>query len=121
MHEVAIATRVVEHVLEIARGQQAVHVETVELEVGTLQLVVPEALEMAFVACAHGTLLEGATLKLVGVRPQAECRTCAARYEPAVDNYRCPECGAADAMVVAGNDIVLKSVTLQTQEVSKAP
>ncbi len=112
----AIAASVVEHVLEVARQAKALRVEAVELEIGALQLVVPEALELAFAAATQDTLAEGAQLKLTTVPGMAECRHCRLRFEPAIDNYLCPGCQQADVQLVAGNDIVLKSVVCETAE-----
>ena len=116
MHEMSIATSLADSLLELARQQHAARIEAVELEVGALRLVVPEALQMAFTAVTAGTLAEGATLKLLEVPAVAECRQCAARFEPTIDNYLCPHCHEADVQIVAGNDIVLKSVVCQTRD-----
>jgi hydrogenase nickel incorporation protein HypA/HybF len=116
MHEMAIAASVVEHVLDVARRSGAVRVTVVELEIGALQLVVPEALQMAFEAATQGTLAEGAELKIIFVPAAAECRHCATRFEPHIDNYLCPNCQQADVRLVAGNDILLKSLDCETTQ-----
>jgi len=121
MHEMAIAASLVEHVLEVARQQRAVRVDDVELEVGVLQQVVPESLELAFTAAIAGTLAEGARLKLMETPARAVCRPCAREFDAAVDDYRCPQCGQADVRIVGGHDIILKTVVCQTEECVPAP
>jgi hydrogenase nickel incorporation protein HypA/HybF len=116
MHEMAIAASLVEHVLGIARQHDARRIDQVEVEVGVLQQIVPDSLQLAFVATAYGTPAEGAALQLVNVKAVAECRPCGLPFEPAIDDYLCPHCGQADVRIVAGNDIILKSVVFQVPE-----
>ncbi len=116
MHEMAIAASLVDSVLAVARKHDALKIEAVELEIGVLQLVVPEALELAFTVAAAGTLADGATLKMVEVPAAARCRACDCGYEPAINDYVCPQCGQADAELVAGNEIVLKNVVCQVND-----
>ncbi len=120
MHEMAIAASVVEHVLKVAEQAGAVRIEAVELEIGVLQLVVPEALELAFAAATQDTRAAGAKLKMTPVAALAECRQCGLRFEPAIDNYLCPHCQQADVQVVAGRDILLKSVMCEMPESAAA-
>ncbi|HOO16161.1 MAG: hydrogenase maturation nickel metallochaperone HypA [Phycisphaerae bacterium] len=116
MHEMAIAASLVEHVLEVAQQNGAARVSAIELEIGALQLVVPEALELAFQAVTQGTLAEGATLKVTEIKAVAECRLCSTRFEAKIDDYLCPQCRQADVRLVAGNDILLKSITCEVQQ-----
>lgn len=121
MHELSIATSLADHVVEVARQQGAVRIDEVEVEVGILQQIVPEALEVAFAAVTAGTLAEGAALKLVSVEAVAECRLCERRFEPTIEDYLCPACRRADVRIVEGDDIVLKSVVCQVRENASRP
>ena len=121
MHELTIASSLVDHLLDLARQQAVTRIEEVEVEVGVLRQVVPEPLQMAFAAATEGTLAQGATLKLVEVSAAAECQQCACRFQPAFDDYLCPGCGQADVRIVAGHDIVLKSVVCQTEQGATVP
>lgn len=116
MHEMSIAANVVEHVLEVAQRNGAARVSAVELEIGVLQLIVPEALRLAFEAATQATLAERAELKITETPAKAECRRCNTRFEPAIDDYLCPKCGQADVRLVAGNDILLKSIMCELPE-----
>lgn len=118
MHEMSIATSLIEHVLAAVADHEVVRIEEVEVEVGVLQQVVPEALQMAFEAVTAGTLAEGATLRIREVPVEAECRACGQRFAAALDQYQCPQCAEADVRILAGKDIVLRNVVCQTQECS---
>jgi hydrogenase nickel incorporation protein HypA/HybF len=115
MHEMAIAASLLERVLDVAQRQQVVRVDEIELEVGVLQQVVPDALTLAFQAVTHGTLAEGAKLRLVEVPARAECRSCGQPFEAAIDCYACPHCRRADVRILAGRDIVLRTMVCQVE------
>jgi hydrogenase nickel incorporation protein HypA/HybF len=75
-----------------------------------------EAMHLAFEAVAKGTLAEEATLKLEEERLTAMCRSCGHEYKPTIQDFLCPKCATADAQLIAGQDIVLKSVVCETEE-----
>lgn len=116
MHEMSIATHLVECILAAAAENDVARIEEVEVEVGAMRLVVPEALEMAFEAARAGTIAAGAALKVVEVAPVARCRPCGRTFHPADGEFLCPDCGQADADIVEGNDIRLTSMVCCTEE-----
>ncbi len=91
-------------------------VETVEVAIGEMELVVPDALVMAWQAASEGTLAEGAELTMVNVPARATCRQCGESFAPAVDDFLCPACGQADVEIVAGNEILLMAVTCNEKD-----
>ncbi len=114
MHELSIAESVVECVLSVAEDNGATCVEAVEIEVGVLRLVVPEALAEAFVALSEGTLAAGAELTITEVPASARCRLCGEVFQPEVGNFLCPKCFQADVQIGSGNDIILKAIVCQS-------
>ncbi|MFP4381768.1 MAG: hydrogenase maturation nickel metallochaperone HypA [Candidatus Sumerlaeia bacterium] len=116
MHEMSIASSLFQQVEEITRDQAIHDVSEVEVEIGVLQLVVPEALVMAWDALRKDTCLQDATLKIVEVAPLARCRQCGKEFEPSVDMFLCPDCTIADVEILAGNDIILKSIIGEKEE-----
>ena len=116
MHEMSIATALIEQVLEHAEKNNLSRVENVVIEVGAMQLIVSEALETAFAALVAGTPAADAVLRLEEVPIQAKCRSCSHAYHPAIDRYLCPQCGRADAEIIAGQDIILKSLSGPARE-----
>ena len=100
--------------LDAADGCGAQRVERVELIVGQMRLVVPEALVMAWQVISEGTIAAGAELAVVETPMEARCRQCGQEFAPQIDNYLCPACGQADVDIFAGDDIILKSVVCET-------
>ena len=116
MHELSIATGILETALAVADEHGARRVEEIEVEVGVMRLVVPESLEMAFAVLTEGTAAAGAKLKITEVPIRAKCVGCDADFSPALDNFACPGCGRADVDIVGGNDIILKSVACWSED-----
>jgi hydrogenase nickel incorporation protein HypA/HybF len=106
VHELAISQSVVDSV--VARTGSA-RVTAVQLDVGRLSGVVPDALRFCFDLVAEGTPLEGAALDIGEPAGRARCRGCGADF--AVDDLvlLCP-CGSADVEVTAGRDLLVRSV-----------
>jgi hydrogenase nickel incorporation protein HypA/HybF len=73
MHELSIATAVVDEVCPLA-GEEVVR--SVTLRIGELAAVVPEALEFAFAVAAEGTALADAELRIDTVEGRARCDGC---------------------------------------------
>ncbi|MHC4942231.1 MAG: hydrogenase maturation nickel metallochaperone HypA [Planctomycetota bacterium] len=111
MHEFSIATALIEQVLAVAKVNQLDTVREVELDVGALQLVVPEALEAAFEAVCEGTPAAGAKLIQQEVPPKARCRDCGRIFIASIDRFQCEHCGEANTELVEGREIILKSIS----------
>jgi len=117
MHEMSIAQSLLESVLSAAAEANAVRVNTVEIEVGAMQLVVPEALQAAWEAVRAGSLADGADLKIDEILAEAECRPCGWRFKPDIAySFLCPKCKQADAKIIRGNEILLKSMVCETED-----
>ncbi len=114
MHEMSIAMGLMEALLELAAERRARRILDVEVICGVMQQVVPEALQLAFEAASQNTVAQGAKLQIVEEAISVRCRSCGQEYAAAIDNYRCPICGEADAEIIGGRDIILKSVTCET-------
>ena len=113
MHEMSIASDLLHQVLSSLREHEVSRVDEVEVKIGVLRQIVPEALELAWRTITEGTPAQGAELKIVEEAPVARCRLCGQTFDVAVDNFVCGKCSAADVEIVAGNDIILQSLTCQ--------
>lgn len=116
MHEMSIVVSLMEQLERIAAEQGLVQIAAVEVVCGELKQVVPEAFIAAFEAVTEGTVAHGASLELVEEPMRALCGACETRYEPAIDDFQCPHCGAAEPEIIAGGDIVLRSVVGDVRE-----
>lgn len=119
MHEMPIAAAIVEQALQAVAPHRATRIDVIEVEIGKMRQIVPEALQVAFAANSEGTIAQGARLELTEVEMVALCRLCEHEFTPEIDLYICPRCGQADVRITAGNDMILKSITAQTPEESE--
>ena len=115
MHELSIAGAVVQICCDNARGGRVVRVE---LEVGRLRQVVPDALAFAFELVAQGTPVEGAELAIEEVPARVACAACAAESE--VDRFplACARCGSLAVEVVAGEECQVESLEIEHEPVA---
>lgn len=116
MHEMAIAEQLLATVLETANANAARKVNAVELEVGEMRLIVPEALDLAFEALSAGTIAEGAELKINEKKVVMHCSHCDARYNAEIGNYICPSCGKAEGRIEEGNEITITAIECDVEE-----
>ena len=118
MHELSISSAIVDTVVRHADGRR---VDTVRLRVGRLRQVVPDSLEFYFGFVAAGTVCEGARLELEVVPVALSCGDCAAGWELDEPPFRCPECGAGNVAVVAGNELEVESIEVEEEAACTAP
>ena len=114
MHEISIAVELLRQVEAVAAEHGAERVEALEVTAGALRAIVPEALDFAWQELAAGTVAEGSGIVVHIVPPRARCRGCGHEFGPEPDAYLCDQCGLADVDIIEGNDILLTSVTLET-------
>ncbi|MEU4732577.1 MULTISPECIES: hydrogenase maturation nickel metallochaperone HypA/HybF [unclassified Streptomyces] len=112
MHEMSIAMAVVGQVEEAA-PEGAVAVSRVELEVGELAGVVPDALAFCFELACAGTVLEGAELVTRSVRARAHCAACTGEWAVGMPpELCCPGCGGAtEVELLCGRELRILTVT----------
>jgi hydrogenase nickel incorporation protein HypA/HybF len=113
MHELSIADAVVQIACRHAGERR---VTRVELRVGHLRQVVPDALTFAFELVAQGTTVEGAELAIEQVPAGIRCRSCAAEGTLAAFPACCPECGSLDVDVTGGDELLVDSLELEELE-----
>lgn len=100
MHELSVATQVVDLAVDRANAHDAETVDRLTVAVGRATHLNPEQLRFCIRTVAEGTSIEGAAIAVERVQPRARC-DCGWRGEPdAVEDAAayvpdpvCPECG----------------------------
>ena len=110
MHELSLAGAVVAIARDHARGRR---VAAVDVRIGRLRQVVPEALEFAFELVAAGTEVEGAELRVEHVPVRVRCARCEIESEAPEFPLACAGCGSVDVDVVAGDELLVESLELE--------
>jgi hydrogenase nickel incorporation protein HypA/HybF len=112
MHEMAIAESMLEIVEATARGNAAVRVSAIWLELGALSHVESHALTFCFDAVARGSLAEGARLEIVTLPGEAWCMPCGERVGLQRRGDPCPRCGSHQLEVVRGDEMRVKEIAI---------
>jgi hydrogenase nickel incorporation protein HypA/HybF len=110
MHELAIATSVLDTITAHVAGRRVCEVR---LEIGRLSGVSVDSLRFCFDLAAAGTEVDGATLDIVEPPGQARCETCGEEFL-IDDRILLCACGSSAVRVLAGDELRILSV-----EVSK--
>ena len=112
MHEFSIAEALASQVEKHARA--GVRVRIVEIVVGPLRGIEPEALQMGWRAVTMGTRMEGSDL-LIEQRPwSVSCSTCGRAWTSAVPFVSC-ECGNATPEPRGSDELDLVAITVDDE------
>lgn len=107
MHEMSLTESLVELIENEREKQGFSRVRSVQVTLGALGHVDPDAVRFCFDAVARGTIVEGARLDIRTVPGQAWCLDCAKTISIADRMAACPECGQHRLQVTGGNDLRL--------------
>jgi hydrogenase nickel incorporation protein HypA/HybF len=113
MHELSVATAVLNTALKHAEDRR---VSIVSMRVGALRQVVPDSLRFYFEIVARDTACEGAELELVEITTELKCSDCERRWSPQIPAFRCPDCGAANVQVLAGEELDVEYIEVEDRE-----
>ena len=114
MHELSLVASLFETLEAQAKTHGAARVTFVKLQVGELAGVVPELLESAFEMYRRDTIASDARLEVEVIAVRFRCRACDG--EAFLDDTSCAACGARDPEVVAGRDLVLERLEIETPD-----
>jgi len=118
MHEFSIAARLVEAV-ERALAERSIASEPtrVVVRIGELSGVVPEALELAFPAAAHGSRAASAALEIETVPLMLRCGGCGREWHAEEPFLLCEDCGGGTPVaVLSGRELDLVAIDVEGEE-----
>jgi len=110
MHELSVATAIVETAVRHADGRA---VTAVSVRVGRLRQVVPDSLSFYFEIVSRDTPCEGARLELSDIALRLRCERCGAEWEPETPLFRCARCPSAPVSVVAGEELEVEYIEVE--------
>jgi len=113
MHEMSLAQGILQVVLDAAKDEK---VRKISLQVGRLQMVVPESLRFSFKLMAEGTAAAEANLEIEEIPTSLRCGHCGADVELDLPPFSCGKCGASDIEIVSGDEVLIDSVEVGNAE-----
>jgi hydrogenase nickel incorporation protein HypA/HybF len=114
MHELSIAQALIGHLEDAAAREGGGRVCRVDLVVGALSGVDPEALDLAFPIAAEGTVAEGAVLTIERTDAKMRCRACEYEWAPDFPVPFCEECESMDVDCIGGRELMIRCAELET-------
>ena len=115
MHELSVCQALIGQVEKVARENGAHRVISIVIAVGPLSGVDAGLLEHAYPVAAAGTLAEHATLTIETVPVRVRCRSCSAETGAQVNRLVCGDCGDWQVDVIAGEEMLLTRVEIETE------
>jgi hydrogenase nickel incorporation protein HypA/HybF len=107
MHEMSITQGIIEICENHAEGRRVL---SVDVEIGELSSVVPDAVEFCFEACSQDTLLEGARLNIIRIPGRGRCMDCGGDSPLTLFFGACQDCGGYRVEVVAGEEMRVREI-----------
>jgi hydrogenase nickel incorporation protein HypA/HybF len=119
MHELSIASTLVENVLEFATTPPPKKILKVLLQIGELTCVEPEQLRFCYTAVTKETAIEDSTLEIEQVKAEVSCPHCGYAGAPKywddalsagpIATLQCPQCGKA-VETTHGHDCTIRTI-----------
>jgi hydrogenase nickel incorporation protein HypA/HybF len=110
MHELSIASNLIEIVDKAIEGQGVSRVTSLRVVIGELSNVVPDCLAFAFEVASRGTVAENARLDFVHKPLVGRCLDCGKEFAIRDFLFRCPDCESPKIEVVSGKEFFLESI-----------
>ncbi|MDA8415116.1 MAG: hydrogenase maturation nickel metallochaperone HypA [Desulfobacteraceae bacterium] len=107
MHEMSITQGIIDICEKHAGGRRVL---SVDIEIGELSSVVPDAVQFCFEACSQGTLLQGAHLNIIRVPGCGHCMDCGADTPLAALFGACRSCGGYRVTIVSGEEMRVREI-----------
>ncbi len=113
MHELGIATAILDRVRAEARQHPDARPTKVGVRIGELSGVNAEALAFGFEALVKDSDLDGLALE-IDFRPRVQrCNACAREFETDAIFTACPQCGSEHTTLVGGDELDIAFIELE--------
>ncbi len=116
MHELSIVMGIIDIAEEAVASRPDYAVKRIELEIGTMAGIIPEALDMAWESAIKDTFLEFAERKISWVKAEAKCSDCGAVFDIEALYDACPKCGSFYSDILKGKELRVKALDIEQIE-----
>lgn len=117
MHELYISEAIISSVIKaLPPGIPLQTVKEVQIQVGSLEAVVPETLLFSFnaIKASHG--MSQAELHIENIAVRCRCQDCGREFGLDLPVFICPKCGGGCVEVISGRGITLMKITADDPE-----
>lgn len=114
MHELSLAQGIIQVIEEeLEKSKEKGVVRKINLRVGKLSSVEPEALLFSFGFCSKKTQCEKAELVIEKVPLTCKCQNCSKEFSPNEAIFICPDCGSSRIMILSGEEFYIDSFEIE--------
>jgi len=122
MHEFSFAYNIFKVAEATALKYNAKKISEVYLEIGELTLIVPDLLRQSFKMATHGSIAEGAELKIEIVPGKVRCRDCNKISTVTLNEeaqltglqlFQCKYCKSKNTEIIDGKKANVKNIKIQ--------
>jgi hydrogenase nickel incorporation protein HypA/HybF len=113
MHEVGIASSILECVAAEAEKHPGAQVIAVGVRIGELAAVDKDALDFAFECITRDTEWEHLKLQIEWCPRRQKCLACQEEFSVLDLNLTCPRCGATNSTVIGGTELDVAYLELE--------
>jgi hydrogenase nickel incorporation protein HypA/HybF len=113
MHELSIATSILEAVRKERRRLNDARITKVGVRIGELAGVDPEALNFSFEILVKGTDLEPLALDIEFLPRRHTCSECRHEFTVADYQFDCPACGSQATRCIGGDELELSYLEVE--------
>jgi hydrogenase nickel incorporation protein HypA/HybF len=113
MHEFSIAVSIINIVENNALKNNAKEIISVDIEVGEVSGVDPDALALALESAVTDTKLEKSIINLITIASLAKCLKCSHEFKPDDIFSPCPFCGDYQHEIMKGKELNVRSINIE--------
>lgn len=119
MHEIGIASSILEFVEAEAQRHPGQRVLVVGVRIGALSSVDKDALDFAFEALTRDTDLENLKLAIEWRPWRQKCLACSEEYDVQNMDTTCPKCNSTNSTCIGGTELDVAYLELEEQPCAK--
>lgn len=111
MHELSVASGIIEFAGDFARDHRAKKISRIELEIGQLSGIVTESLKFALELAIENTVLDQAEIIISEIPGRSKCLACLTVFDNPDWYTPCPACGSINSEVIGGKELLITSIS----------
>ncbi len=114
MHEMVVAENIIKIIEQkLAELDQQGKVKKINLKIGKLTCVEPEALRLSFEVISRETSLEKASLFIESIPITGGCKDCGKDFRLEEVDFICPFCGSFKVEIKTGRELLIESFEIE--------
>ena len=112
MHEMSIAEGIVDLALDTLKANDGHVIHAIQLKLGVMSGVEPDALLFCFDSVTKNTAAENAVLQIEMIPLCGKCFDCDKEFSVTYYVFKCPHCGSLAIQTITGRELQVASIDM---------